>query len=467
VTQPVTVPLGFRLQPDVGTQCHDGGRVVVGGSPRRVLRLTARGAVAANRLLDGQPVSGNGDGLLARRLLDAGIAHPVPSRDVSLTIDVIVPVYDDAAGLESCLAALGSDLPVIVVDDGSSEQQRIAAVAAYHGARVVRHDHNAGPAAARNTGARQSAADVVAFVDSDAIVAASTLRRLVAHLSDTAVTAAAPRGRSREAGHGVLGVVAAHWSPLDLGARPGAVAPTHRVSYVPSTVLVMRRQALLDLGGFDESLRQGEDVDLVWRVAAAGETVRYDPSLQARHAEPQTWSKWLRRRFLYGTSGAALTRRHGESAAPLVVPPAPAASVLATLCGAPVLGAAIAGATALRLRRRLRAADVPTADATIGALVAPVQAALGAARWAGQLWWPAVLLAATSRRRRPAAACVLVAPPLVEWLRRRPPVDPLRWTAALWADDVAYGMGVWAGCARERTMRPLLPRIARARGSRL
>jgi len=350
------------------------------------------------------------------------------------------------------------------VDDGSSDQQRIAAVAGRHGARLIRHDCNAGPGAARNTGARSSSAEAIAYVDSDAIVAASTLRRLVAHLGDPAVTAAAPRVRSLDAGAGVLGVVATHWSPLDLGARPGPVAPTHRVSYIPSTVLVVRRQAFSDIDGFDESLRYGEDVDLVWRLAAAGGSIRYDPSLQARHAEPQSWSAWLRRRFTYGTSAAALTRRHADCAAPLVMAPAPALSVLATLCGSPGVGAAIAGVTAWRLRTRLREAAVPAADATAGALVAPLQAALGAARWAGQLWWPAVALAAVSRRGRRAGLCVLVAPPLVEWVRRRPPLDPIRWTAAVWADDVAYGLGVWKGCAQERTLRPLLPRIARPPG---
>src|SRR4051794_11948118 len=114
-SDPVTVPAGWRLRPDVRTRSHDDGRVVIGGSPRRVLRLTDRGAGIVDRLLDGHPVSGNGDAQLARRLLDAGIAHPVPSVSVTQSIEVVVPVYDDATGLSACLAALGSDLPVIVV----------------------------------------------------------------------------------------------------------------------------------------------------------------------------------------------------------------------------------------------------------------------------------------------------------------------------------------------------------------
>src|SRR5205807_1875023 len=141
---------------------------VIGGSPRRVLRLTDRGAAAARRLLDGHPVFGQPDALVARRLLDAGIAHPLPPVDgpgvVAGAIDVVVPVYDDVESLDACLAALRTDLPVIVVDDGSSEMELLAAVAERHGARLIRHEHNAGPAAARNTGARACTGDVIAFV---------------------------------------------------------------------------------------------------------------------------------------------------------------------------------------------------------------------------------------------------------------------------------------------------------------
>lgn len=455
------VPAGFRLRPDPGVQRHDAGRLLIGGSPRRVLRLTPPGAEVAARLLDGHPVDDRAGALLARRLLDTGIAHPLPSYERAMSVEVVVPVHEDVDSLEACLMALGSELPVTVVDDGSADAARIAAVVTRHDARLIRRDTNGGPAAARNTGVRECRADVVAFVDSDAVVRASTLRRLAAHLTDPMVAAAAPRVRSADAGGGLLGVVGAYWSPLDLGGRAGLVAPSQRVAYVPSTVVVVRRQALLDCGGFDESMRYGEDVDLFWRLGAAGLTVRYDPSLQVRHNEPQEWRSWLRRRFNYGTSAAGLMQRHGDSAAPLMIPPAPAASLAAALCGAPAVGAAIAVASAWRLHARLRDASVPTADATRAALVAPAAAALGTARWAGQLWWPLVAAAGRSRRRRAVAAAVLVAPAVVEWAKRRPPVDPVRWTMAVWADDAAYGLGVWAGCLRARTMRPLLPRVRR------
>ena len=58
------------------------------------------------------------------------------------------------------------------------------------------------------------------------------------------------------------------------------------------------------------------------------------------------------------------------------------------------------------------------------------------------------------------AAVLVLAPAAVEWWRRRPDLDPIRWTLASIADDVAYGAGVWAGCLRWRSFGPLVPTIA-------
>jgi hypothetical protein len=68
---------------------------------------------------------------------------------------------------------------------------------------------------------------------------------------------------------------------------------------------------------------------------------------------------------------------------------------------------------------------------------------------------------AVRRLRLPLAALVL-APPLLDWLDRRPPLDPVRYVAARLLDDIGYSLGVWQGCAARRTVRPLLP-VLRAR----
>ena len=454
----IGLPAGFRLRVDSHTRRYDDGRMLLGGSPRRALRLSDAGADVAARLLAGEVVRTRAEGALARRLADAGMAHPVPPPQ-STQLEVVVPVYADHASLDACLTAIGDDIAVTVVDDGSPNAKEIADVAAVHAARLVRLPVNAGPAAARNAGARMCTSDAIAFVDADAVADTATLQQIAAHLCDPLVAAAAPRVcPDVSAADGMLQAFAAAASPLDLGPRPAAVAPGGRVSYVPSTVLVVRRTALLDIGGFDESMRYGEDVDLVWRLLATGHRVRYDPDAQVRHREPRTWSTWLRRRYRYGTSAGELARRHGDRAAPLVIAPAPAATVALAVAGAPGLASAVAATTAWRLRRRLRAADVPADDATRAALLAPVATALAASRWATQLWAPLLIAAgARSRRARLAVAAAFVAPPAVEWNVRRPALDPVRWTLAWWGDDAAYGLGVWRGCLSARSTRALLP----------
>ena len=65
---------------------------------------------------------------------------------------------------------------------------------------------------------------------------------------------------------------------------------------------------------------------------------------------------------------------------------------------------------------------------------------------------------AVPRLRLPLAALIL-APPVLGWRERRPPMDPVRYVSARLLDDVAYSLGVWQGCVRHRTARPLLPHL--------
>jgi hypothetical protein len=53
----------------------------------------------------------------------------------------------------------------------------------------------------------------------------------------------------------------------------------------------------------------------------------------------------------------------------------------------------------------------------------------------------------------------MVAPIALEWLRRRPAVDPVRYTVLRLAEDIAYGSGVTAASARARSTAPLRPDV--------
>jgi mycofactocin system glycosyltransferase len=518
-------PAGLRLTPDPGTRLVAGGLVLVGGSPVRVLRLTPAGARQVRGWFSGTPLPASRASLvLARRLLDAGLAHPdfkpqpssrtdpADSGAVSVSpggpaVTVVIPVRDRHAELARCLAGLrpdpladrapgsahgargsdpvvqsgtgsaraagGSGPVVIVVDDASADPGAIAAIAAAHAARVIRRPVNGGPGAARNTGLAAASTELVAFLDSDCVPEPGWLDRLLPHFADPAVGAVAPRIVPHEAGASWLARYEGASSTLDMGARPSIVRPGARVSYVPGAALVVRRAAAG--AGFADGMFVGEDVDFIWRLAAAGWRVRYEPSATMGHDHRVRFRAWFSRRADYGTSAAALEQRHPGAVRPLYASWWTVGAWAAALSGRPVTAATLTAAATALLARRLSTvtgetwplpAARPARRAEAWRLAARLAGGgtLAAARPIGsalsRTWWPLAIPAAIAfpKLRRPVAALILL-PPLLDWADRRPPLDPARYVAARLLDDAAYSLGVWHGCIRRRTIAPLLPVI--------
>jgi mycofactocin system glycosyltransferase len=463
----VPLPAGFRIDFDPGT-VFVGSDVLFGGSPARLLRLNAAGRRALDELKAG-PVTSLAGGRLARRLTDTGLAHPrppAPGREPEVT--VVIPVRDRPAGLERCLAALGTRYPVIVVDDGSADPAATERACARHGARLVARPVSGGPGPARNSGLALASTPLIAFLDSDCEAGPEWITRLAAHFADPMAGAVAPRVRP-VTGPGAAGRYLAARAPIDLGPAQARVVPLTRMSYVPTAALLVRAAALGR--GFDPSLRYGEDVDLVWRMTEAGWRVRYDPSAQVRHFEPHRWAAVLARRFRYGSSAAPLARRHPGQVPPLILQAWPAAAVAALLARRPLVAAAAYGAGLGQLVRLLQDWDVPARGVLRPMAESVRQTWLGAGQWSIQFALPAVAAGLiwpggpgrsprTRLGRRLALASLLAGPPAAAWLRARPPLDPVRFTLGYLADEAAYGAGVYRSALTERLAEPLLPRIA-------
>lgn len=447
------MPVGTAVAIDRNTRELPDGRLV-GGTPRRMLRLSERGREAWADLLAGNVTSATA-GVLARKLTDAGMAHPRPVAAAG-DVTVVVPVRDRAGQLDACLTALGLADRIVVVDDGSDDPRSIADVVRRHGARLVRQELCGGPAAARNLGLLDVRSELVAFVDSDCRVPRGALDELAGHFADPAVGAVAPRvvsGR-REASSRYRD----RCGLLDAGPNEARVQPLGVVSYVPTAALVVRRSALAEVGSFDPGLRYGEDVDLVWRLDAAGWRVRYDPSVTVSHDEPAEWPGRLAKRFRYGTAAAPLSRRHPHACRHLVAGAWPLGFVVAALVRKPGLAALAASGTCLTTARALRSAQVEELSATQLAVEALTHTWQGAGRYAAQLGWPLLVAAALPRRHRvrrtATLAALALAAPIAEH-SRRPDVSRWHLVAGRVADDLAYGAGVYAGCVKHRTVRPL------------
>jgi mycofactocin system glycosyltransferase len=470
-------PDGFTVALDRRSRWLDhgpgGAQALLGGSPTRLLRL----APAARRYLPcGRTeltVVDRTSALLARRLLDAGVAHPVLNHagPPPSAVTAVIPVKDRPGELQRLLVALAETAPglarVIVVDDGSADPARCREIAARTGARLIRQPRSRGPAAARNVGLAAASTEYVVFLDSDVVPRPGWLPPLLAHLADPAVALAAPRivGLPVER-PGWLDRYEQLRSSLDLGPDAAAVLPRSRVAYLPSAALLVRGAALDS--GFDEQLHVAEDVDLVLRLHAAGWRMRYEPAALVAHqhrSDPVSW--WTRKAF-YGTGAAPLANRYPGSVPPAVLAPWTTAACLlvAAQRRSGVLGAA--AVTVLgwsRLRRALAGLDHPGRVAARLAGLGLVGATGQAAGLLVRHWWPLTVLGClASRRVRRAALLAALVEGLVDWHMHRPApgepgLDPVRYLLAHRADDVGYGAGLWWGAYRRRTVAPLLPVI--------
>ena len=213
--------------------------------------------------------------------------------------------------LADCIASLErqslAPREVVVVDGASPD--RSVEVAEALGARVLRRE-NRGLGYLYNEGARATTAELVILLNNDVALDGRCLELLAAALSaDGSLFAADPRQVAWEGGEDVKarttlarGKLLREYIPslhLDDNVPSSETVPT--VSAHGAAMLV-RRELLLELGGFDETFfLEWEDLDLCWRAWLRGHGSVYVPDA------------WLRHRVGAATAPGDTTRRLSSS----------------------------------------------------------------------------------------------------------------------------------------------------------
>ncbi|MBS9534913.1 mycofactocin biosynthesis glycosyltransferase MftF [Mycobacterium sp. M1] len=464
------LPDGFAVQVDRRVRVLGSGSALLGGSPTRLLRLapTAQQLLTDGRLEVHDAVSAQ----LARTLLDATVAHPRPVGGPShLDVTIVIPVRDNISGLRRLVASLRG-LRVVVVDDGSQVPVAEEDLSASHccGVQVIRHPVSRGPAAARNTGLAACTTDFVAFLDSDVVPRRGWLEALLGHFCDPTVALVAPRIVGLTGGDRMIARYESVRSSLDLGQSEAPVIPYGKVAYVPSAAIICRRSTLAELGGFDESLQSGEDVDLCWRLVDAGNRLRYEPIAIVAHDHRVQLGDWFSRKAFYGSSAAPLAARHPDKTAPMVISGwALLGWVLMTFCS-PVsclTSLVIAALTGRRVAHSMRGPDTAPRDVAMVTLRGLASAGLQLASAICRHYWPVALLAAlVSPHCRRVVVLAAVSDGLVDWLQHtrctggdEQPIGLLAYLLLRRIDDLAYGLGLWGGVLREHDLTALRPQI--------
>ena len=245
----------------------------------------------------------------AVRRVFAAAPFPPEDRERWPALSVVVCAYNAADTIDDCLAALDRiDYPraeIIVVDDGSTDDTAARAMSSAPWARLIRIP-NGGLSAARNVGLHAATGDIVAYVDADVRVDPSWAMHLVQPFAGDGIVAV-----------GGPNVVPADdpWFAQCVARAPGA--PSHvliddRIAeHIPGCNFAVRRQALLDIGGFDPIfLRAGDDVDVCWRLQDRGGRIGFAPTALVWHHHRRTLRAYWRQQVGYGEGEAWLRFRH-------------------------------------------------------------------------------------------------------------------------------------------------------------
>lgn len=219
---------------------------------------------------------------------------------------IVIPTRERPQALQNCLRALAQlDYPrdgfeVIVVDDGSrvNLEPVIAPITQEIHARLVCAPH-AGPAAARNAGARQARGELLAFTDDDCMPDAQWLAALVE--------------RYVAARDGMFGGKTVNSLPTNLCSSASQLlidylyqyynADPDRSRFIASNNMAVPAERFHRAGGFDESFPKAaaEDREFCDRWISLGYRIALAPKAIVYHAHPLRLRTFWRQHFTYGT----------------------------------------------------------------------------------------------------------------------------------------------------------------------
>jgi glycosyltransferase involved in cell wall biosynthesis len=192
----------------------------------------------------------------------------------SLTVTAVIPVHNGedfvAEAIESVLGQSQPALECIVIDDGSTDATRDA-VLQFGDAVTYIHRSQSGVAAARNHGTRLARAELVAFLDHDDVWLPTKLERQLQALSESGAAMALCAVYVIDSARTVLATKRV--SPRN-DLLTGMLLFDGTTTVSCSSTGLMRREALVAMGGFDTALSMSADWDLLLRMLLEG-TVAY------------------------------------------------------------------------------------------------------------------------------------------------------------------------------------------------
>jgi glycosyltransferase involved in cell wall biosynthesis len=256
---------------------------------------------------------------------------PVPRATISGSMlespntefSLLVMTHERPAALQRCLQSIvGLDydhhaFEVVVIDDGSTADNAgiVRNFSERHPIRYRRIEHR-GVAAARNEGYALSRGKLIAFIADDYSLPTDYLRRAEDFFQlypNAQVLSFGMRSRGRSPARRIQQVYCDLVLLSNANAIPDRRGVIRSFTLPASRAAIFRREALAEVGAFDESLLAGEDGEMGQRLAKHSIPVHFIPNFRIDHWEEKNLTQFLEQRVRYASSWFELSRRRGTA----------------------------------------------------------------------------------------------------------------------------------------------------------
>ncbi len=439
-------------------------------------RMGKNGSVQFNKILSLVDVDPNMAEIYLNALVRKGFLETrgYSEPDTYPMTSIIIPVRNRPDEISECLTSLLKlDYPpekreIIVVDDASDD--RTPEVVSGFDVKLIRNSTRKQASYCRNLAASEAKGEILALTDSDCAVHPLWLKELLPAFSDET--------------NGAVGGKVDSWfentaldryekvsSSLYKGRRSKSSREEGGFFYLPTCNLLVKKEIFLSLGGFDETMSVGEDVDLCWRLRDKGFETEYRPAGAVFHRHRNEMKAFFTRRFQYGTSEPFLNKKHSDRVKKMFYLPS------AILLWALVLVSFLSGfywlsgicVLILFTDTHVRWMQVRKNDLTI--VYRQVLFAVFRGYFVSMYYWceffsryylfAFVLLLPLSL---PVSLIIFINHLLVsgcQYFQRRPALNFPAFLYYFTADQIAYQLGVWVACFRHMSFNPVNPIIAR------
>ncbi len=185
------------------------------------------------------------------------------------SISIIIPAYNAAKficqAIDSVFRQTLQPLEIIVIDDASTDQTA-QLIEKYQAPIRLLKQKKSGVSAARNYGIREAIGEFIAFLDADDVfIEPTNLEKQLAVIKEKDCDLVMSGWKITDENLNKIADRAVWLEVPNLNLFHGI----RTVAVLPSA-MVIRRSKLLEIHGFDESLTNAEDVDLVFRLILAG-----------------------------------------------------------------------------------------------------------------------------------------------------------------------------------------------------